>query len=59
MERDFYDVVLAHHGATVRMVDEALPTLTDPALRTMAIAMRDEHRGRIDDFRRKRDAIAP
>ncbi len=53
----FYDFVIAHHRAGLDLIEGALPTLEDAALRGMASAMRDDHRREIADFERKRTRL--
>lgn len=53
----FYDFVIQHHRAGLRMVDAALPTLTDPQLKAMATKMRGDHEREIAEFERKRASI--
>lgn len=58
VDRAFYDFVIAHHQDGIRMVDAALPTLTDPELRSMAEKMRDDQRREVALYEQKRARIA-
>lgn len=58
VDRAFYDFVITHHQAGIRMVDAALPTLEDPALRAMAEKMRDDQRREVAMFEQKRARLA-
>lgn len=57
VDRAFYDFVIAHHRDGIRMVDAALPTLTDPQLRAMAEKMRDDQRREVALYEEKRSRI--
>ena len=53
----FYDFVIAHHRAGLRMIDAAMPTLTDPQLKQMATKMRGDQEREIAEFEKKRATI--
>lgn len=54
----FLHMVIAHHREGVRMMDRAIPTLTDARVRTMAERMRRDQTREIAQFERQMRAMA-
>lgn len=54
----FLHLIIAHHREAVRMVNQALPTLTDARLRTMAERMRRDQTREIAQFERQKRTMA-
>lgn len=56
-DRTFYQDVIAHHQEGIKMMDEYLPKLTRPELKSMAQRMRDMQTREITEFQQKMAAI--
>ena len=56
-DRAFYQNVIVHHQEGLKMMDEYLPKLTRPELKSMAQRMRDMQAREITQFQQKVAAI--
>lgn len=55
--RAFYQDVIAHHRESITMMDEYLPKLTRPELKSMVQRMRERKAHQITEFQQKMSAI--
>lgn len=58
-DRTFYGSMVRHHQDGIKMIDDFMPRLTNPAVKQMAARMKADQQKEITDFQQKQGRVGP